>query len=119
MVDDGPKKQKVTGPMLWSQVTEETERLHRLRRLHRKQVQGEPEKFVPVAPEAGVDARLSFEHWAATSDDFQSEAENEHATIKKRLERENRLLEKLVYEKTQRTNKMTKHVDVMLADHGA
>ena len=104
------KKPKVTGHMLWSQVSEETERLHRLRRLHRKNAQGEPERFIPVAPDASVDTRLSFEHWAATSDDFRSEAETEHMTNRKRIERENRLLEKLLNEKTHKTDKTNKTI---------
>ena len=37
---DEIKKPKVTGGMLWSHVTDETERLHRLRRLHPKKQQG-------------------------------------------------------------------------------
>jgi voltage-gated sodium channel len=108
---DEIKKPKVTGGMLWSHVTDETERLHRLRRLHRKKQQGEPERLVPVAPDAGVDARLSFEHWAATSEDFRSEAEVEHAIQRKRLERENRLLEKLVADKALKRKEVNKSVD--------
>ena len=82
--------------------------------------EGEPERLVPVAPDAGVDARLSFEHWAATSEDFRSEAEVEHAIQRKRLERENRLLEKLVADKALKRKEVNKSVDdaaMHLASH--